>query len=123
MQSYYNYIVMLPYSKFTLDHVHLLSDGTTVLFGCVHLHFVLLKRHLEASFSFHIIFSLYNFHSYTFHLSIRILFFIRILFSFTYFSFVPFIFIRILFYICLLLIRILFIRILFFIGLLLIRFN
>ena len=83
MQSCYNCIVTLPYSKFTFDHVHLLSDSTTFLFGLVHFPFRSVKKTFEGCFSFYTTFSSYTFHSYTFHsytFFIRILFFILILF-------------------------------------------
>ena len=94
MQSYYNYVVTFPHQKFTFDHVHLLSDVTTFLFGWVHFPFHFVKEIFEGCFSF------YTIHIISFViLSIRILS-IRILF------------IRIL-SICILFIRILFMRILF----------
>ena len=95
------------YPKFTFDHVHLLSDGTTLLFGWVHFPLRFVKKHLNGVFH-SILFSVFHsyafFHSYTF--------FIRILFICT-FCFIGILFIRILFFIRLLLICILFIRILF----------
>ena len=107
MQSCYNRIVTLPYSKFTFDHVDLLSDSTNFLIGLVHFPFRSFKKTFECCFSFHTTFSSYTFHSYTFH---SYTFFIRILFSLVYFSFVYSFFNRIRFFI-----RILFIRIPFFI--------
>ena len=69
MQSCYDCIVTFPYPKFIFDHVHLLSDVTTFLFGWVDFPFRFVKKTFEDSFSFYTIFSSYTFHSYTFHLS------------------------------------------------------
>ena len=68
MQSCYDCIVTFPYPKFIFDHVQLLSDVTTFLFGWVHFPFRFVKKAFEDSFSFYTIFSSYTFHSYTFHL-------------------------------------------------------
>ena len=95
---------MLPYPKFTFDHVHLLSDTTTFLFVWVHFQFRFVKKAFKDCFSFNTIFSSYTFHSYTFFISI---FSVCTLFS------IPILFIRIIFFTRILFIRILSIRILF----------
>ena len=66
IQSFYNYIVTLPYPHFTSDHVHLLSDSTVVLFGWVHFPFAFVKKKLEDYFSFYTFFNSYTFHWFTF---------------------------------------------------------
>ena len=43
IQLCYNCIATFPYPKFTFDHVHLLSDVTTFLFGWVHFPFRFVK--------------------------------------------------------------------------------
>ena len=65
MQPCCNCIVILLYSKFTFDHVHLLSDCTTFFVGWQHFSFCFVKKTFEGCLSFYTIFSSYTFHSYT----------------------------------------------------------
>ena len=77
------------------DHVHLLSDGTTFLFGWVPSPFRFVKKTFEGCFSFYTIFSSYTFHLYTFHShNLHSYIFSFVYFSFVYFSFVysPFVY-------------------------------
>ena len=80
--------VQVAVPKLISDHVHLLSSGTTFLFGWVHFPFRFAKKTFEGCFfilyyfqftyfSFVYFPFVYFFHSYTFH---SYTFFIRILF-------------------------------------------
>ena len=105
IQSFYNCIVTLSYPYVIFDHVHLLSNCTTVLFSWVDLPFGFVKKKLEDYFSFYTFFNTYTFHSFTF-------FHLRTFYSddldlynffpFAYFFFICMLFIRILLTICIL---------------------
>ena len=66
IQSWYICIASLPYPWFTFDHVNLLSDSTTFLFGWVHFPFGFVEKTFEGCFSLYIIFNSYTFRSFTF---------------------------------------------------------
>ena len=64
IQSWCNCIVTLPYPQFSFDHVHLISDCTTTLFGWMHFPFGSVKKTFEGCFSFYTIFNWYIFYQF-----------------------------------------------------------
>ena len=115
IQSWYNYIVTLPYRYLHLIMCTYYRIALLFLFGWVHFPFGFVEKTVEGCFSFYNSFDSYTFHWYTFHLFTLIhsyTFFVYFSLVYFFFPFYTF-FIRIFFFICILFIRILFTCVLF----------